>query len=190
MKRNVKRGYLTRRANYIKSVIASYWRYDKQCPIVAVEANVKLRPWPGGDRADILVMTQGKLLIEIEVKTNIEDLRRDINKEIHKDLDKKVFSKYPVHAFFFAVLYDIAIEAEEIIREHFINAGLLVVQDYRTQDTQLLVKLIKPAIKFKKPVLGEGQIRQLTKAMSSTVCRLLRENNELKNMLNKEESCV
>ena len=168
-------------ANFIKSVVANYWRYKRQCPLVAIETNLKLRPWRGGDRADVLVMTTGKQLVEIEVKTSIEDLKRDANKEIHGDIDKE-FNKYPIHAFFFALPEEIEKEAKTIIITEFPHAGILSV-GRNSKRYYPEVKITKLPKKFNNPVLGEGQIRQLMKGMSATLCRLLEENNKLKSEL-------
>jgi hypothetical protein len=70
----------------LKSRLAAYWRYDRQCPIVAFEANTKLEGWNSGGQSDVLVIDKKGFLIETEVKVNLNDLRADREKPKHYHL--------------------------------------------------------------------------------------------------------
>lgn len=49
------------RSDNLKAIIASYWRYQRQCPVIALEVD-----WAFQERADVLVVTQDRFLIETE----------------------------------------------------------------------------------------------------------------------------
>ena len=71
------------RAEQIKAAVASYYRYERQCPVVAFETNSQLEGW-AGELADVLVLDKNRQLIEIEVKLSISDLKRDVKKLKHQ----------------------------------------------------------------------------------------------------------
>ena len=155
---------------YITNAIISYWRYLRMYPIVSLETKLMLRNIHKGDRADILAIDKNKLLTEIEVKSYIKDLERDINKQIHKDLTNKN-SHYPVHYFYFAMDKSDEVKALEIINKEFPHAGLLIVQSHKSL-VKPDIKIAKMPQRFIKPPLNNAQIMYALKAMSSTLCRL------------------
>jgi len=53
--------------------VASYFRYTRQCPLIAFEADSQLDSYRDS-QADILVVDKKRLLTEIEVKISIADL--------------------------------------------------------------------------------------------------------------------
>lgn len=166
----------TQKANFIKAVVANYWHRERKCPLVACEVGAKLRYDHTGDRADVLVLTGNGYLLEVEVKTSIEDMRCDIHKEIHGDLEKEKFNKYPVHFFFFAVLPELEKQALEIIESEFPHAGLLVVTVDHFNRASL--RIARRAKHFVRPKLGAGHVRQLMNRLSSAVCKMLYEQSK------------
>lgn len=164
------------KAEYIRSVIASHWRFVKQYPLVSIEVSAMLKSHGKGDRADVLAATPSNLLIETEIKTSITDLLRDERKQIHRDIKEKLY-RYPVHYFCFAVLPEIEAEAKQIIREKYPYAGLLVIRDHR-QFHYPVVEVVLPAMRFKKPPLNPAQLKVMSRSMSATICRLLYDLNK------------
>lgn len=43
-------------ADSIKAAVAAYWRYTRQCPLVALEASCLLEPFNDGGQADVLAV--------------------------------------------------------------------------------------------------------------------------------------
>jgi len=119
------------RAEQIKAAVASYYRYERQCPVVAFETNSQLEGW-AGELADVLVLDKNRQLIEIEVKLSISDLKRDVKKLKHQAFRNTVKSntmirRMPTHLFYFAVPQEIANKAKPICDEFFPYAGIMAV---------------------------------------------------------------
>ena len=70
-------------ADQVKARVLQHFRYDRQFPMVALEANCTLRGWSDSGQADILGVDKKGLLHEVEVKLSIADLRVDIKKAKH-----------------------------------------------------------------------------------------------------------
>ena len=62
----------------IKASVAAYWRYTRQCPLVAFESSSMLE-WGFAEQADVLAVDKGRYLIETEIKVSISDFRKDKN---------------------------------------------------------------------------------------------------------------
>jgi hypothetical protein len=75
-------------SDQIKAIIASYWRYIRQCPVIALEVNSNLSSYSGEETADVLAVDKLRYLIETEVKVSLADLRRDIEKEKQRDFSE------------------------------------------------------------------------------------------------------
>lgn len=159
------------KAEYIKAIVINYFRKKKHFPMIALEARAKLKYRASrGDRADILAVTSANILIEVEVKTSINDLKGDIRKEIHQDILTKTYT-YPVHYFCFAVLQELEAEAVPVIREMYPYAGLLVVKEHPVFHYADVRTVLNPK-KIKKPPLTPIQIREMQRIMSSNICRM------------------
>ncbi|GAI72347.1 unnamed protein product, partial [marine sediment metagenome] len=50
-------------ADSIKAVIASYWRYVRQCPVIALEVSSNLSSYSGDEMADVLAVNKDRFLI-------------------------------------------------------------------------------------------------------------------------------
>jgi hypothetical protein len=75
-------------SDQIKAIISSYWRYIRQCPVIALEVNSNLSSYSGEETADVLAVDKLRYLIETEVKVSLADLRRDIEKEKQRDFSE------------------------------------------------------------------------------------------------------
>ena len=104
-------------SKYIKGVLCSYYRFKKQCGILATEC--------GRYSSDFLVQHKDKL-IEIEVKVSKSDLNNDFKKDKHR-IYESGRSYWTPHQFYFAVPEDIAeYAASKVVGTKY---GLLVIGD-------------------------------------------------------------
>lgn len=118
-------------ATEVKAEQASYWRFIRQMPIVAVEALDE----------DLLVVSKARQLYVIEVKVSIADMRQDRLKHKHADIrnvlglplldrqrsyhsDPLRYGMVPNY-FYFAVPNEIADKAAEIRDKFYPYAGLI-----------------------------------------------------------------
>lgn len=151
--------------NEIKAIVASYWRYQRQCPMVAFEANNSLWSCNDGGQADVLVVTPRLELLEVEVKMNLADLRRDRRKVKHRWLvDHSPLC--PLHYFYFAVPLEMKEAAAAICRDRYSYAGLITVGAGGD------VEVVIAPRKFDRPPLNLKQLRRMALEMSATICRL------------------
>lgn len=157
------------RAEAIKAAVATYWRYQRQCPIVALEVDSQLKGWMG-EPADILVVNDGRYLIEIEVKVNLTDLKHDAKKRKHQAFRNRTTAT--TH-FYFAVPKDLANKAKDVCDELFPYAGIIGT------DGRYDVEIYRPAkaLCFKK--LDYSNIFRIIRGQSGTVCRLAGKVEEL-----------
>jgi hypothetical protein len=173
----------------VKALALQYWRYDKGCPVVALEYC-----------GDVCCITPNRFLIETEVKISISDLRRDIKKPSHcyirrrlgLAVDEKVWGHaatlYRGHReektklakiswerqFYFAVPYQITEKAVAVIDELYPYAGLLEAFTY--DDYTAIrwggVRVVRNAKPLPAQRLPIEQVIALVKAQSATLTRL------------------
>jgi hypothetical protein len=158
----------------IKAVIASYWRYVKQCPVIALEANSDLSSYSGAEMADVLAVNKNRFLIETEVKISLADLKRDAGKSKHRHFREGWF-KYPTHHFYFATPKDIANAAKLICDDLFPYAGVLGTDGLN----ELGVIVYRNPKQLARKKLTYPQILRLIFSQSGTVCRLSRKVDDL-----------
>lgn len=160
----------------MKAIVAHYWRYDRQCLLVALEASCLLEAWNDGGQADVMAVTERRLVIETEVKLNIGDLRRDKRKPKHKWLainDRHL----PTHYFYFAVPRDIANPACLVCGNLYPYAGVLGVGPGDAVTVYREAKL-RNARK-----VSWHSLRNMAREQSATVCRLAQKVIELEQSL-------
>lgn len=159
----------------IKADVASYWRYQAQCPLVALEVSCRLEGFNYGGQADILVVNKRGYLTETEVKLTIGDLRRDKNKRKHRSF-RGNDRLYPTNHFYFAVPKEIANKTTLICDELYPYAGVLGVNG---EDYYGVQEYRRPTmLRFEK--LAPLQIVRMVRGQSATVCRLAEEVARLK----------
>lgn len=158
----------------IKAVIASYWRYVRQCPVIALEVSHNLSVFAGAERADVLAVNKNRFLIETEVKVTLADLRRDAEKIKHRDF-RDAQPRIVARHFYFAVPREIANEARLICDDLFPYAGLLGTNGEDEWGVEIY--------RYPKPLAGKrltySQALRLIFSQSSTVCRLAKKTEEL-----------
>ena len=150
------------RAEAIKAAVATYWRYQRQCPVVAMEVDSQLGRWQG-EPADILVVNNDRQLMEIEVKVNLTDLKHDAKKKKHQSF---LYRTTSTTYFYFAVPREIANKAKPICDDLFPYAGIIGTNGGND------VEIYRPAkaLCFKK--LRYGDCVTIIRGQSGTVCRL------------------
>jgi len=160
-------------SDQIKAVIASYWRYIRQCPVIALEINCNLHPW-SGETADILTVDKNRFLIETEVKVTLSDLRRDAKKNKHKNFlvgHSMCVARY----FYFAVPRDIANDVRLVCDDLFPYAGILATNGLDEYEVEIY--------RHPKPLASKrltySQALRLIFSQSGTVCRLAKKVEEL-----------
>lgn len=127
----------------IRAAVASWMRFDRQCPLVSFERG------PVSGLPDVIAVTSGRLLWEVEIKTSISDLRADFEK------DKWRLRKHGIrapHYFAFALHPDILHKGEEIIQGAMPTAGILTLhKDARPHSITGLpiVRVVKPSRRAK-----------------------------------------
>ena len=161
-------------SDQIKAVIASYWRYVRQCPVIALEVSSNLGSYSGVEMADVLAVDKNRYLIETEVKITLADLKRDGKKGKHRDFREGRLRCVARH-FYFAVPKDIANDAKLICDDLFLYAGVLATNGLDEYGVEVYRK--------PKPLSGKrltySQALRLTFSQSSTVCRLAKRVDEL-----------
>ena len=159
----------------LKAVIASYWRYVRQCPMVALEANCQLEAFNDGGQADVLAINKDRLLIETEVKVSLDDFRRDRNKLKHRHL-KENDSRWPTAYFYFAVPWEIANKVSMVCEQLYPYAGVLGT---RGGDEYDVAVYRQPKVRIARK-LSLLQVTRMAREQSATVCRLAKEVAELR----------
>jgi hypothetical protein len=166
----------------IKAMVAGFFRYKVQCPVVAFEASNKLK-WATGEPADILVVTKSRMLYEIEVKISISDLRGDRQKRKHSSFRNSP-SYLPVHKYYFAVSNELSDKALDICNEIYPYAGLLEISKFpfNSAAVDFGVRVRKTPKCLNSARLPLKEVLFLVKEQSGTLCRLARENASLHRM--------
>ena len=161
-------------SDQIKAIIASYWRYVRQCPVIALEVNSNLGSYSGEEMADVLAVDKNRFLIEAEVKVNLADLKRDAKKKKHcnfQDNRQRCVARH----FYFAVPKEIANTAKLICDDSYPYAGVLATNGLDEYGVEVYRK--------PRPLAGKrltySQALRLIFSQSGTVCRLARKVDEL-----------
>lgn len=167
-------------ADSIEASVAAYWRYVRQCPLVALEASCRLGPFNNGGQADILVVTKGRYLIEVEVKLTMRDLRRDKNKLKHRSF-RGNHIEYPTRFFYFAVPKELANKVVLVCGQLYPYAG--VIGSDGQGENEVVIYREPKALRGHK--LSFPQILKMVREQSATLCRLARDLAEVKTKLNR-----
>ena len=185
----------------IRRKIARYLRYERNCPVLALECPCRLAStYNNGGAADLLAVDNARQVIEVEIKVSLSDLRADRKKEKHEYFRKlqgmpykkrkqwrftnseKILEplEYPTHLFYYAFPEEIVNKATIICDDLFPYAGILYpsVSIYGSGAYRIRREFV--AVKKKAKPLHPGrislkQITILTKHQSGTLVRLLDE---------------
>ena len=166
----------------LKATIASYWRYVKQCPVVALEVSSTLSSYSDGERADILAVDKGRFLIETEIKVSLGDLRKDRKKRKHRAF-RDNSTGCVTHHFYFAVPRDIANDTKLICDDLFPYAGILASDG----GNELGVMVYRNPKPLSGKRLSFPQALRIAYGQSATVCRLANKVSELTRVLERKD---
>ena len=191
----------------IRNRIARYLRYERNCPVLALECPCRLAStYNNGGAADLLAVDNTRHVIEVEIKVSISDLRADRKKEKHeyfrklhgmpyKQRKQRYFGdtrlneplEYPTHLFYYAFPEELINQATPICDDLFPYAGILYpsISIYGTSVNRIEREFI--VVKKKAKPLHNGkislkQITILTKHQSGTLVRLLDEIDNWKTL--------
>ena len=151
-------------SDQIKAVIASYWRYVRQCPVIALEVNSNLSGYSGEEMADVLVVDKNRYLIETEVKVTLADLKRDVRKKKHRHFRE---GRGITRHFYFAVPKGMANDAKLMCDDFYPYAGVLATNGLDEYGVEIYRK--------PRPLAG----KRLIFSQSGTVCRLAKKVDKL-----------
>lgn len=159
----------------VKAMVAGFYRYKKQCPVVAFEASDWAR-FRAGEPADVLAVTESRMLYEIEVKISLSDMKYDKKKRKHYHFLNGT-DYIPVHQFYFAVPKELVNKALVICEEYYPYAGLLSVSKFpfNSASIDFGVHCERRAKGLSKERLTIKQVLYLVIEQSGTVCRLARD---------------
>lgn len=156
----------------IKVAVATHYRYQEQCPIIAFEASDCMCMW-GGGQADILVVTRDRYLIQIEVKVSISDLRKDKHKKHHYHLFNDT-GEYPSRYFYFAVPQELGVDIALICDQLYPYAGVIGCPN---------LLFYRKARRRNVKRLSIKQVIYLVRSQTATLCRLASKVEEQKRVI-------
>lgn len=167
----------------LKAIIASYWRYIRQCPVIAIEVSSNLSSYSGDEMADVLAVGKERYLIETEVKITLADLRRDAKKSKHRAFRSNL-TRCAARYFYFAVPRGIANDAKLTCDELYPYAGILGVDGTDEYGVEVY--------REPKPLAGKKltfpQVLRIIFNQSATVCRLAKKVEEMTRVRQNLES--
>lgn len=159
----------------LKAAVASYWRYERQCPLIAFEGTCKVT----GELADILAVTKSGELIETEIKLTMSDFRRDRHKSKHRHFSRGLHNLVTAY-FYFAVPKEIANQVGLLCDNLYPYAGVLGSGGLLDPaGTDVYVYRAARLLSSRKLTLLE--LGRIAKDQSATLCRLavkVAENNK------------
>ncbi len=165
----------------VKASVLSYWRYKKQCPFVALEANCSLNVFNEGGQADVLAINRNGRLIETEIKLSMADFHRDQHKLKHRYLRENRGLRWPTAYFYFAVPKELANQVSLECGNLYPYAGVLGsngedidVEVYRRSKIRIAKRLTLL------------QITRMSYEQGATLCRLAREVANLRGKGDKD----
>jgi len=150
----------------IRSAAASYWRYTRQCPLVAFEAP----DLTTNGLADVLVVDSRRQLLEIEVKVSMADLYKDRHKNKHWRFARDTGDHFTSY-FYFAVPHNMANRVSLICDQLYPYAGVLGYSELHRPDPADRISIHRESRRLRAKRLTWQQIYKTVRAQSATVCR-------------------
>lgn len=174
-------------AEDMKAILCAYWRFVRHYPFVATETTLGSGSIMGMNPTDVIAITKDLYVYEIEVKTSVADLRREIRKSkyrsyrtpegiVHSFPDKYSLAKY----FYFAVPEEIAGAARRVVEELYKGAGLLVIRSPRAGRVDTYHEIGVNVLVAPRPLLGAKpvtveQAYKLLPRIMNQMCRSMAE---------------
>jgi len=161
----------------IKASVAAYFRYTRQCPLVAFEAAARL-DWGYSEQADVLVVTKDRHLSVVEVKTSLSDFRKDGKKACHRHY-KDDTGFWPTAYFYFAVPKSLANKITLLCDQLYPYAGVIGCNSLSEYEIEFYRK--PKRLRGKKLTLK--QIVYMARSQTATLCRLARKVEEQRQVI-------
>ena len=161
----------------IKASVAAYWRYTRQCPLVAFEASTRL-DWGYTEQADVLAVTKERCLVETEVKVSVSDFRKDGKKACHRHF-KDNTGVYPTAYFYFAVPKALGNELTLLCDQLYPYAGVLGCNGLSEQG----IEVYRKPKRLKGKRLTLKQVVYMARSQTATLCRLARKVEEQRQVI-------
>jgi hypothetical protein len=166
-------GAMKNNSGTLKACVAAYWRYSRQCPLVAFEAGSRLK-WESAEQADILAVNKERYLIETEVKVSLSDFRKDRKKTCHRHFNHDT-GIYPTAYFYFAVPKDLANRVSYLCANLYPYAGVLGCPEGMNEWE---VEVYRSPKRLSGKRLSLKQLVYMCRAQSATLCRLAKKVEE------------
>lgn len=150
----------------IKTAVLAWLRFGKQFPYIATEC--------GAYSADVLG-TDGKIVIEVEVKVSRADLRNDFrSKDKHRKYklpSDGYYNEWIPHQFYFAVPEHLGDYAIELTEKDYPDYGVIVCRDEGFSLADCAVTKRRAKKLHENPVLPRIQ-RAIALRMGSELCSI------------------
>jgi hypothetical protein len=152
------------------TALISYLRFKRQWPYICTECGC-----PGDSKADVLA-SDGKSLMEFEVKISIADVRKDFEKVRKHELYKEAKPGTP-NTLTYVVHESIAEKATEILPAEY---GVISFRNFRFNT----IKVIRKAKKLHDKPVTPVTLLKMAKRMSSEIANfhinlVIRSNSEI-----------
>ena len=152
----------------IKACVANYYRYKRQCPIVALESYNYHYP---SNQPDVLVVDKKNRLIEIEVKVSLADFKVDRKKKIWQ-VRRMNPNEWPWQVYF-AVPDYLVEKVQPVLPE---GCGLLEVSS-KWHEMYVIDRAVKCVVRAPthkgRAKLSDRYLQTIIAAQSATLCRTL-----------------
>lgn len=161
----------------IKASVAAYFRYTRQCPLVAFEACSRLG-WGYTEQADVLVVTEDRHLSVVEIKTSLSDFRKDGKKACHRHY-KDDTGVYPAAHFYFAVPKALANEITLLCDKLYPYAGVMGCNSL----SEYGIEFYRKPKRLRGKRLTLKQVVYMARSQTATLCRLARKVEEQRGVI-------
>lgn len=156
----------------IKTLLASYFRYQRQASLIMFERGegLHLHGVP-----DVVVVTEARCVIEVEVKISYSDFKNDARKRkwrfAEEDCPRQFFYCAPTEL------------AERIKMEVLPEIGVMAINENSPRSPVSIIKKAKPC----REQIDYRTFWQLVRQQTGTLIKLAQENEELRKKLLETE---
>jgi len=158
-------------SDYVKMCIAEYYRYERQAPIFSFERSVGSY---GNHHPDILVVTNKRRLVEIEVKVSLSDFKADAKKRIWAARDSG-WCAMP-YQFYYAIPDYLVEKILPLVRK---DCGVLSVKYRRDFFSKSVMCNRRAPINKKSKKLSLTRATKMAYNQTGTLCSLMEKNYKL-----------
>lgn len=147
--------------NTLRASVATWLRYDKQCPVISFE-----RGFGYYDRPDVIAVTGDRRLIEVEIKISVGDFKKDAKKE--KWGRRRQCYRQP-HWFYYAVPPEIVDLVKPLVPE---GRGLVTLNNPSYSHVMAVLFVLRAKCDRQVPRVSLKEIVRMVRNQSGTLCGL------------------